>query len=291
MIRRNALMGAGAFLGAGLVALLDPQRGRRRRALLLDTANRASRLIGDAAGATWRDLSHSATGVAADARRILGGPQAPDEILEERIRSRIGQIVSHPSWIEVVVRQGNVVLGGPVLERELDGLLRGVRETPGVSGVEDRLEVHEQAESVTDVQSLGASRDRYPELLQENWSPTTRLLAGLAGAGLGIWGARRRGVLGALLAALGSGVMARAATNRRLARQRPERARRGNDVPAEQDRTEAPADVLAPEPPLVMEDAAAPPPRRRPANTRRSVADPAHPGDQTSSSGMALKPE
>ncbi len=290
MIRRSALMGAGAFLSAGLLALLDPQRGRRRRALVLDKANRASRLIGDAAGTTWRDLSHSATGVAADARRILGGPQAPDEILHERIRSRIGRMVSHPSSIEVAVRDGDVVLVGRVLEHELDGLLRGVRETPGVSGVEDRLEV-EQAGWVPDVQGIGAPRERRLELLQENWSPTTRLLTGLAGAGLGIWGARRRGVLGALLAALGSGVMARAATNRPLAVRRFERARRGNDMPAEQDRTEAHADVAAPEAPLVTEDAAAPPPRRRPASTRRSVQDPARPGEETSQTGMVLKPE
>jgi hypothetical protein len=46
------------LLGAGLMALLDPVRGRTRRALIRDKAIRGARKLGDAAGTMWRDLSH-----------------------------------------------------------------------------------------------------------------------------------------------------------------------------------------------------------------------------------------
>jgi uncharacterized membrane protein len=49
--------------------------------------------------------------------------------------------------------------------------------------------------------------------LQDNWAPATRLLAGLGGAILNVAGMRRRGLPGALLWTLGSGLVLRAAVN------------------------------------------------------------------------------
>ena len=64
----------GVTLGAGLMYLFDPERGRRRRALLRDKAVSLSSQTGDALGRTARDLSNRATGVAAEASRALGRP-------------------------------------------------------------------------------------------------------------------------------------------------------------------------------------------------------------------------
>lgn len=224
--------GAGiAALGAGLMALLDPQVGKRRRALLRDKANRAAHSVGDFAGMTWRDLSHRASGVAAGARGLVRGEEIPDEVLAERVRSKIGRLVSHPASIQVTAAQGRVTLAGPILEREVKGLLRGVKAIRGVTGVEDRLEIHEQAGNVSGLQGGKPAPEHRFELLQENWSPTARLLAGTAGAGLALVGARRRGWLGGSLAAIGSGVFLRAVTNlpaKRLFGIGP--ARRGIDI-------------------------------------------------------------
>ena len=201
-------------------------------------------------------------------------------------------MVTHPGAIEVAVSQGAVTLSGPVLKHERDGLLRGVRETPGVSGVEDRLEAHEQAGSVPGLEEAGVPREHRFELLQENWSPTARLFAGLAGVGLGLAGARRRGALGAGLAAIGSGILVRAVTNRPLARLRePRPGRQEAAAPPEQGPTEAHGDEVAREEAPTTEDAAAPPPPRRPASRRRRVPDPTRPGDDTATTGMTLKPE
>ena len=218
MNERSAWIGAGIALGAGLMAVLDPNRGRRRRALIRDKAARAAHTLGDAAGTTWRDLSHRAAGAASEARRVARGEQASDEVLAERVRSRIGRLVSHPGSIEVAAKDGEVALSGPVLRRELDGLLRGVRCVRGLTRLEDRLEVHEEPGSVPGLQGEGFAREPRFELFQENWSPTARLLAGLAGATLAGLGARRRGALGGGLFVIGTGVVLRAATNRPMKR-------------------------------------------------------------------------
>jgi uncharacterized membrane protein len=125
---RKAAWVAGAALGAGLMALLDPRRGRRRRAFLKDKASRALRLLEDGGRKTWRDLSHRS-------------------------------------------------------------------------------------------------------LTQRNWSPSARLLAGAAGAGLALLGARRRGFLRRGMVTLGSGLFARAASNFPVERlMGVDSSRRGIDV-------------------------------------------------------------
>ena len=301
MNKNNAWIGAGVALGAGLMALLDPDRGKRRRALLRDKANRAARTLGDAAGTTWRDLSHRAVGVASEARRIAGGGAVADPVLVERVRSRIGRLVSHPGAIEVEASGGEVTLRGPVLTRELDGLLRGVRCVRGVNRLEDRLEVHETAEGVPALQGDVALREPRFELFQENWSPTARLLAGLAGAGLAGMGLRRRGVLGGGLVALGTAVAVRAATNRPfqqlvgLGAFRPAADTRTEETIPQSARldptpTEAPAEEPAREavPTENVEESPAPPPRKRPG--RGSSRGPTPPGE-AGAEGIRLKEE
>jgi hypothetical protein len=200
------------------MALLDPDRGKRRRALVRDKANRAARTLGDAAGTTWRDLSHRAAGVASEAKRIARGEVVADRVLAERVRSKIGRLVSHPGAIEVEASRGEVTLAGAVLKREVEGLLRGVRCVRGLTRLEDRLEAHERPDGVPALQGPAQPREPRFELFRENWSPTARLLAGLAGAWLAGMGARRRGVIGGGLVAVGAGLTLRAATNRPVTR-------------------------------------------------------------------------
>jgi hypothetical protein len=142
--QRGIWIGVGAALGAGLMALLDPARGGRRRALIRDKATHAAHRVGNAAGKTWRDLSHRAAGIAAEVRRIARRERVSDEVLVERVRSKIGHLVSHPASIDVSAKEGEVTLGGPVVQGELDGLLHGVRGVRGVTRLEDHLEVGEE---------------------------------------------------------------------------------------------------------------------------------------------------
>src|SRR5688572_8824790 len=125
---------SGMAIGAGLVYLLDPQRGRGRRAVVRDKARHYVREGKDLLETGIEDLENRAQGLRARAR--------------------------HP------------------FRRH---------KNPG----------------------------QKPELLQENWSPGTRLVMGAAGLGLAIFGMARSGLLSTLA---GAGLFARAAANRPLRR-------------------------------------------------------------------------
>ena len=59
----SVLVGAGA--GAGLMYLLDPDLGNRRRALMRDQLVRAGHVTGDAVDVTSRDVRNRARGAVA----------------------------------------------------------------------------------------------------------------------------------------------------------------------------------------------------------------------------------
>ena len=147
-----ALLG-GLGVGALLMYVLDPQRGARRRALARDKATRLRHRAGEALGAHSRDLRNRSRGVAAKTRSLVQKEESvPDEVLAERVRSRIGRAVSHPGSIEVAASDGVVTVSGPVLAEEMDGLLSAVRDTPGVDDVADLLEVHDEPDDVPGLQ-------------------------------------------------------------------------------------------------------------------------------------------
>jgi uncharacterized membrane protein len=215
----NPLKWTGSLLaGAGLMYLLDPGSGKRRRALIRDKAVRAGDAAGDAIGTTSRDLRNRAAGAAALARALVHGGEVPDGVLAERVRSKLGRVVSHPGSIEVAAQAGVVTLSGPVLAREEDDLVSCVSSVRGVRSVVNRLDVHEQPGGLPGLQGGAARPGHRFELLQENWSPAWRLLVGTAGAGLASYGLRRRGASGALLTVVGGVLLARSISNREIKR-------------------------------------------------------------------------
>jgi osmotically-inducible protein OsmY len=134
---------AGAAIGAGLMFLLDPDRGTRRRALARDQVLSAGRRAGDQLGVKARHLGNRARGLAASARTRFKGDEAEDEVVEERVRAELGRVVAHPSPVIVEVEHGVVTLSGPILTAEREELISAVRAVRGVRDVEDRLEIHE----------------------------------------------------------------------------------------------------------------------------------------------------
>src|SRR5438105_14161704 len=96
---RSSLIGAG--VGAGLMFMMDPSRGARRRALVRDKMARAAHKTRDAADATGRDLSHRVAGLAARARSRMRDARADDRVICERVRAELGRVTSHPGAIRV----------------------------------------------------------------------------------------------------------------------------------------------------------------------------------------------
>jgi len=209
---------AGLGVGATLMYIFDPLVGRRRRALVRDKMVRLGHKTVDAVDVAARDLKNRALGLAAETKGWIaerGGAEISDEKLRERLRSSLGPIVSHPSSIEVSVEHGTVTLTGPILADEVDRLIRHVSGISGVTRVESRLDVHQEPGNVPGLQGQPAVRKagQVPDVMQANWSPTTRFIAGTAGGALAVYGLRRLTVLGGTMAALGTALVARALTN------------------------------------------------------------------------------
>ena len=184
----------GIALGAASAFMFDPQQGRRRRALVRDKLVHGVHQGRDFADTASRDIRNRSQGVAARVRALREG-EAPDDILAERVRAKIGRYTSHPKAIEVTVGDARVVLTGDILAREHMAVVRAARMVRGLKDVEDRLDVHVDAEDVPALQGGIEPRGERADILQRNWSPATRALSVGAGAAVLLYaltGKRRR---------------------------------------------------------------------------------------------------
>src|SRR5688500_15949378 len=112
----GTLAGFAVGIGAGALAgyLLDPDRGARRRSRITDQITSARHRLPDAARVTARDISNRARGAWAQATRLFSSDEAPDQVIEARVRAKLGRVITHPHAIHVTSREGNVVLDGVV---------------------------------------------------------------------------------------------------------------------------------------------------------------------------------
>jgi hypothetical protein len=212
-MNKGLAFSAGVAIGTGVMYLLDPDKGKRRRTVLQDQFRHTLRRTNEGVEKAARDLRNRARGIAAKVESRFTTDEVTDDVLVDRVRSKIGRAVSHPSAIKVSAKDGNITLRGPVLEAEVDSLLRCVRSARGVIDVNNQLEVHEEP---GDLPALQGGRQRTGhrfEFMQENWSPAARLIAGAAGASLAVYGGIRRDSLGAGLGTAGLLLLARGISN------------------------------------------------------------------------------
>jgi hypothetical protein len=188
MNKAGSILGSLA-VGAGLMYLLDPDRGSRRRALLRDQAVRGLHLSQDFLGKASRDLRHRAQGVVAEARHRVDSGRAPDDTLVARVRTKLGRCSTHPRAIEVTASDGVVTLRGPVLENEAEPLLEAIRSVYGVRRVEDQLERHVRGDHVPALQG-GRRFESAARWNPTGWSPGLRLLGGVAAGAAVLYGTR-----------------------------------------------------------------------------------------------------
>jgi hypothetical protein len=202
MERRWTLVSAG--LGAGLMYLLDPDRGRRRRALLRDKLGHLAHEARRGLGLATHDLANRSRGVVAETRHRITGGRAPDEVLEERVRARIGHVVSHPHAIRVRASRGRIELTGVILAHELASCIEAVEGVPGVRGLELSLEAHESP----DIPALAGGLPRPVPRAKRHPSPGAHLLRGAGALAFALIGMRRGGLLGRGLRTAGLATLA-----------------------------------------------------------------------------------
>jgi uncharacterized membrane protein len=208
-VRSLGLLG----IGAGLMYFLDPDRGRRRRALARDQFTHSTHVMGCAANATARDLSHRVRGLVAECSHLFRRKAVSDEALYARIRSKLGRTVSHPHAITVAVDNGHVSLSGHVLAHELKALLKRVSKIEGVRALRHGLIAHKEAGDTPGLQGGKTRAVSRGVFSQANWSPTTRFLACCAGGALMGYCMKRRDPLAIGLGTLGFGLFARGVSN------------------------------------------------------------------------------
>jgi uncharacterized membrane protein/CBS domain-containing protein len=203
----------GAFgVGAGLMYLLDPDKGKRRRALTRDWAMHVTKAAERQARKMAHDLGNRSNGTLSEFRSVFTRhEEVSDERLGSRVRAALGRFTSHPHAINTSVEDGWVIVSGPILEDEADVLLKNLSRIKGVKTIEDRLERHSADEKVAALQN---GKKKNTQNL--HWSPFTRLLATTAGAGITVFAVRKGGVLGQAAATVGMGLLTRGITDTSL---------------------------------------------------------------------------
>jgi hypothetical protein len=146
-------------LGAGLMYILDPTAGRRRRALIRDKANSYWRSTESFVEKTARDAGNRTRGLMAEARTRLSGAAVPsDALLESRVRAQIGHVIANAGAIGVAAHRGCVSLSGPIAADEEQKLLATVKSVPGVTEMVNQLEVHDDTKHISGLQGHHTAR-------------------------------------------------------------------------------------------------------------------------------------
>lgn len=203
----------GLCTGAAASVLARSEFGQRRRAAMARSGKELFEKAAQRGKKALEDSEHRLIGLAAQWFGKTNKEQPLDRVLEERIRSRMGRIVSHPRKIHVVCDHGVAILWGIALEDEIFRLIEAVERIPGVTEVVDHLDMATPEQlPAAHTDSLKAARNE----IRLNWSPSRRLMVGATGAALAVHGLRRKDRLGTVLAVLGAGMVVRSSMKNHL---------------------------------------------------------------------------
>ncbi|MDI9239576.1 BON domain-containing protein [Lysobacter sp. LF1] len=137
----NTALGVAAAFAAGALVmyLLDPVAGRRRRAVMRDRSVAMGYDAGHFVQGKGKRAADRVKGALARTRDRLSSTPLDDDLLHDRIRSRLGRLVDRPGAVEVHVREGRVQLKGTVSEAEFHDLIHTVSSMRGVTNLESLL--------------------------------------------------------------------------------------------------------------------------------------------------------
>lgn len=146
---------AGVVAGGALMYLLDPDRGRRRRARVRDKTVHYAHEAADGTGRTARDVRNRGRGLVARAGSAVRPWSVSSDRLEKRVRAKVGRRAGQVDALHVHAEGDRVTISGPVRRTEAEAIRAAVGSVRGVGMVEDRLEVHEDPGDVRGLQGTG----------------------------------------------------------------------------------------------------------------------------------------
>ncbi|MBI3969349.1 MAG: hypothetical protein HY329_27210 [Chloroflexi bacterium] len=201
-------------IGAGLMYLLDPHLGRRRRALILDRGRHVGRALCHQAVRRTGDAIHQARGLFAETRALFTGGRIDDRVLRDRLRSSLGRIVRHPHSIVITVTEGHVHLSGPILADEVTRLVAAVSSAQGVKSLETSLDTHVRPDHIPGLQGEPSRRRERAIQHQCHVAGLRRVLAAFPAGALVGYGVARADRSGALALAAGIALLGLRLTGR-----------------------------------------------------------------------------
>ena len=151
MNKKAALMGVG--VGAALMYFLDPDRGKRRRALVRDKVEAAGNKAELYAEKMGRDIRNRAYGMVEETKALFKQEDVTDDVLVDRVRAKLGRYAIDMGAVDVRANDGTVTLTGTVPAAELATVLRATKYVRGVKAVDNQLTV--QSETANEPSSPG----------------------------------------------------------------------------------------------------------------------------------------
>lgn len=132
---------------AAAVYLLDPDRGRSRRAKLSDQAEAAARKTGEKIETQARYQKGKIQGLAHDLTEpFRPEEQFDDDTLTQKVRSEaLGRWGGAKKAVDIAVKDGVVTLKGNTTTELAEELVGLVESVPGVVSVEDELTVPQRS--------------------------------------------------------------------------------------------------------------------------------------------------
>lgn len=143
--------------GAAAMYYLDPQQGKRRRALVRDKVVSVSHDAADVAQAKGRHVANRMKGLVAEGgSHFRSSAPASRGRIHQRVRACLGRVTTHPKAVRVeVLDEGEVRLSGHILAGEIDTVLSEVGAVDGVKHVHSDLMIHETAGNIPELQGSG----------------------------------------------------------------------------------------------------------------------------------------
>jgi hypothetical protein len=130
----------GLGLGAALMFFLDPEAGRRRRALARDQYVRGRHAVQDATEGAVQAAANRTRGYIKRAQQAVKGEETVEDwVLEARVRAAMGHVVADLKDVTVRAENGVVVLEGGAPSADAQELAACARHVRGVRDVDNRL--------------------------------------------------------------------------------------------------------------------------------------------------------
>lgn len=208
-----------AATGGALASyIFDPDRGKRRRTFVRDKFVHYGKLAQTNLFRAAQDLRYRTRGALLDFKTQFDPGVAPDDVLVARVRSKVGRYVSNPSAINVGAEKGTVILTGDIYQDELENCVDAIQFIPGVKEVQNQMNSYTIESAPPSLQGRRKKRNgEHLDLFQENWAPSTRLLATAAGVGFTLGSIVAPRAVRIPLIGLGFLTITRAASNRAFA--------------------------------------------------------------------------